>query len=34
MTVGGGCLSYGALDSPVYTGHVRCASHVTKVVGI
>jgi hypothetical protein len=28
-----GCLSYGAPDSPVHTGHVRCASHVTKAVG-
>jgi hypothetical protein len=33
MTVGGGCRSYGAPDSPVYTGHVRCASYVTNVVG-
>jgi hypothetical protein len=33
MTVGGGCLSYGAPDSLVHTGHVRCASHVTKAVG-
>jgi hypothetical protein len=24
------CLSYGAPDSPVHTGHVRCDSHVTK----
>jgi hypothetical protein len=33
LAVWWGCLSYGALDSPVHTGHVRCASHVTKVVG-
>jgi hypothetical protein len=33
MAIGGGCLSYGAPDSPVHTGHVRCASHVTNVVG-
>ena len=26
-------LSHGASDSPVHTGHVRCASHVTKAVG-
>jgi hypothetical protein len=29
-----GCLSYGAPDSPVHTGHVRCPSHVTNAVGI
>jgi hypothetical protein len=33
LTVGGGCLSYGAPDSPVHTGYVRCASHVTNAVG-
>jgi hypothetical protein len=27
-------MSYGAPDSPAHTGHVRCASHVTKAVGI
>jgi hypothetical protein len=30
---GGGCLSNGAPDSPVYTGHVRCDSHVTRPLG-
>jgi hypothetical protein len=34
LAVWWGCLSHGAPDSPVYTGHVRCASHVTKPVGI
>jgi hypothetical protein len=34
LAVWWGCLSYGAPDSPVYTRHVRCASHVTNVVGI
>ena len=27
------CLSNGAPDSPVHTGHVRCASHATKAIG-
>jgi hypothetical protein len=31
--LGGGCLSHGAPDSPVHTGHVRCASHVTRTLG-
>jgi hypothetical protein len=31
---GGGCLSHGAPDSPVHTGHVRCASHVTPNVRV
>ena len=26
-------LSHGAPDSPVHTGHVRCASHVTRPLG-
>jgi hypothetical protein len=26
------CLFDGAPDSPVHTGHIRCDSHVTKVV--
>jgi hypothetical protein len=30
LAVWWGCLSNGAPDSPVHTGHVRCASHVTK----
>ena len=34
LAVWWGCLSHGAPDSPVHTGHVRCASHVTKVVGV
>jgi hypothetical protein len=33
LAVWWGCLSHGALDSPVHTGHVWCASHVTKAVG-
>jgi hypothetical protein len=33
LAVWWGCLSHGAPDSPVHTGHVRCASHVTKAVG-
>jgi hypothetical protein len=33
LAVWWGCLSYGAPDSLVHTGHVRCASHVTKAVG-
>jgi hypothetical protein len=34
LAVWWGCLSYGAPDSPVHTGHVRCASHITNAVGI
>jgi hypothetical protein len=34
LAVWWGCLSNGAPDSPVHTGYVRCASHVTKAVGI
>ena len=30
----GTCLFDGAPDSPVHTGHVRCASHVTPVVRV
>jgi hypothetical protein len=33
LVVWWGCLSHGAPDSPVHTGHVQCASHVTKTVG-
>ena len=33
LAVGEGCLSYGAPDSPVHTGHVRCDSHVTQPLG-
>jgi hypothetical protein len=33
LAVWWGCLSNGAPDSPVYTGHVRCDIHVTKAVG-
>jgi hypothetical protein len=33
LAVWWGWLSYGAPDSPVHTGHVRCASHDTKAVG-
>ena len=29
-----GLTAHGAPDSPVHTGLVRCASHVTKAVGI
>jgi hypothetical protein len=34
LAVWWGCLSHGAPDSPVHTGHVRCASHVTPVVRV
>jgi hypothetical protein len=33
LAVGEGCLSHGAPDSPVHTGYVRCASHVTRPLG-
>jgi hypothetical protein len=33
LAVWWGCLSHGASDSPVHTGHVQCASHVTKAIG-
>jgi hypothetical protein len=33
LAVGEGWLSYGAPDSPVHTGHVRCASHVIRPLG-
>jgi hypothetical protein len=33
LAVWWGCLPHGAPDIPVHTGHVRCASHVTKAVG-
>jgi hypothetical protein len=34
LAVWWGCLSHGAPDSSVHTGHVRCASHITKAVGV
>jgi hypothetical protein len=33
LSIWWGCLLHGAPDSPVHTGHVRCASHITKAVG-
>jgi hypothetical protein len=33
LAVEEGCLSHGAPDSPVHTGHVWCDSHVTRSLG-